>query len=165
MIPITYIFLFLLKITENALATLRIIVISNGKKFLGALLNFLMSFSWIFSTTLVIVDIKKDPIKLLIFSLGTLIGSYLGSIIEEHLALGSNMIIAITSKEKMTLASKLREQSYNVTELEGKDSEDDKTILLITTTRKKKRNVIHLIKRIDKKAIMIVDNAYSTAKS
>ncbi len=161
---ITYLFIFLLKLVENALATLRIIVIANGKKFLGAFLNFLMSFSWIFSTTLVILDIQKDPMKMVVFSFGTFLGSYLGSLLEEKLALGSNMIISISNREKETLASKLREQSYQTIELEGKEQNEEKNILFIVTTRKKKRQAIHLIKRIDKHAIIIVDNAYSETK-
>ncbi len=71
------------------------------------------------------------------------------------------MIIGITSKEKESLTNKLRELSFSVIELEGKDLEDEKNILLIPTTRKKKRKLIHFIKRMDKKAIIIVDNAYS----
>ncbi len=71
------------------------------------------------------------------------------------------MIISITNKEKESIANKIRELSYSVIELDGKDSLDERNILLIPTTRKKKRKLIHFIKRIDKKAIIIVDNAYS----
>lgn len=85
----------------------------------------------------------------------------MGSIIEEKLALGSNMIISITNKEKESIANKIRELSYSVIELEGKNNDDERNILLIPTTRKKKRKLIHFIKRLDKKAIIIVDNAYS----
>ena len=153
---ITYLLIFSLKIIENALATLRIIVIANGKKFIGAFLNFLMS--------LVLVNIQTDPIKIIAYSFGTFFGSYMGSLIEERLALGNNMIIAITDKEKNTVIDKLREQHYPVISLEGKELEEEKDILLITTTRKKKRNVIHLIKRIDKKCSIIIDNAYLDTK-
>ncbi len=136
-------------------------MIANGKKGLGATLNFLMALTWIFSTSLVLKNIQNNILHIISFCFGTFIGSYIGSIIEEKLALGSNMIIGITSKEKESLANKLRELSFSVIELDGKDLEDDKNILLIPTTRKKKRKLIHSIKRIDKKAIIIVDNAYS----
>ena len=157
---ITYLFIFFLKIIENALATLRIIVIANGKKLLGAFLNFLMSFSWIFSTSLVIVDIQKDPLKVLIYSFGTFLGSYLGSLLEEKLALGSNMIIAIINPEKETIPAKIREQHYSVLELSGIDINSNKKVLVIPTTRKKQRRLIHLIKRLDRHATIMIDNAY-----
>ncbi len=120
-----------------------------------------MALTWIFSTSLVLKNIQESFLNVLAFCLGTFVGSYIGSIIEEKLALGSNMIISITNKDKETLANKIRELSYSVIELEGKDYIDDKNILLIPTTRKKKRKLIRFIKRMDKKSIIIVDNAYS----
>lgn len=120
-----------------------------------------MALTWIFSTSLVLENIQESLLNIFSFCFGTFVGSYIGSIIEEKLALGSNMIISITSKEKESMANKIRELSYSVIELEGKDVEDDRNIFLIPTTRKKKRKLIHFIKRIDKKAIIIVDNAYS----
>lgn len=120
-----------------------------------------MALTWIFSTSLVLENIQRNFFNIISFCLGTYTGSYIGSIIEEKLALGSNMIISITSKEKESITNKIRELDYSVIELEGKDLEGDKNILLIPTTRKRKRKLIHLIKRIDKKSIIIVDNAYS----
>ena len=120
-----------------------------------------MALTWIFSTSLVLENLQESFTKILAFCLGTFVGSYMGSIIEEKLALGSNMIISITNKEKESIANKIRELSYSVIELEGKNNNEERNILLIPTTRKRKRKLIHFIKRLDKKAIIIVDNAYS----
>ena len=135
-----YLALFFLKIIENALATLRIIVIANGKKLFGAFLNFLMSLSWIFSTSLVLVDIQSDPFKIFVYSFGTFLGSYLGSLLEEKLAIGKNMVIAITDPEKDTLVEKIKEQNYPVIQLEGTTLDYSYQVLFITTTRKRKSN-------------------------
>ncbi len=120
-----------------------------------------MALTWIFSTSLVLENLQESFTNILAFCLGTFVGSYMGSIIEEKLALGSNMIISITNKEKESIANKIRELSYSVIELEGKNNNEERNILLIPTTRKRKRKLIHFIKRLDKKAIIIVDNAYS----
>jgi len=77
-----YILILIFKITENTLSTIRIIVIADRKKLLGAILQGTISIIWIISTSLVVIDIK-DPIKILSFTLGAIIGSYLGSTIEE----------------------------------------------------------------------------------
>lgn len=80
---ITYILIFLFKVIENTLSTLRIIAISNRKKLLGAILQGVVSIVWVISTSLVVINIQKDPLKILAFTLGALVGSYTGSIIEE----------------------------------------------------------------------------------
>ena len=62
--------IFLSKIIENAVGTLRLIVVSNGKKKLGALLQGIVALVWIFGTGIVIVDIDKDIFKIVIFVIG-----------------------------------------------------------------------------------------------
>ena len=81
----TYILIFLFKVIENTLSTLRIIVISKKRKLLGAILQGTISIIWIISTSMVVINIQKDPLKILSFTLGALIGSYIGSIVEEKL--------------------------------------------------------------------------------
>lgn len=67
------------------LSTVRIIVIAKNKKILGAILNGLISLVWIFSTSMVISNINKNILKIISFCLGAIIGSYLGSIIENRI--------------------------------------------------------------------------------
>ncbi len=75
------IIIFISKIIENTLSTLRIILIAKGKKRIGALLQGIISFIWIISTSIVVI--KNNPYKILFFCLGASIGSYLGSLLEE----------------------------------------------------------------------------------
>lgn len=68
-------------------------------KKLGAILQGIVALVWIFVTGVVIVDVGKDPIKVIFFCLGTIIGSYLGSLLEEKLAIGNNNLICIISNK------------------------------------------------------------------
>ena len=79
----TYLIIFLSKILENAIATLRLIIVAQGKKFLGAILQGIISLIWILITGIIIVNPSKSPLKIIIFCLGCTVGSYLGSLIEE----------------------------------------------------------------------------------
>lgn len=89
---ITYLIIFIFKIVENSLSTLRIIVVANNKKLLGAILQGIISLIWIFSTGLVVINIQKDPLKIIAFTSGSIIGSYIGSIIEEKIENKTNKI-------------------------------------------------------------------------
>ena len=116
-----YIAIFFSKIIENAIATLRLIVVANGKKKLGALLQGIVALVWIISTGMVIVDINKDILKIVIFCFGSIMGSYLGSVIEEKIALGSNMLICVT-KEKYEIDIKNKLNNYKITTICEKDN-------------------------------------------
>ena len=150
-----YIFIFLAKIIENAIATLRLIVVSNGKKMLGAVLNFIISIIWLISTSLVVVDFK-DPIKIIVFALGSFLGSFVGSLMEEKIAIGSNMLFTITSLDKTDLIkNELSNLKYNTYVLNS----NDKNILIIMVLRKNRKQVLDIIKQIDNEAIIISETA------
>ena len=143
-----YLFIFICKILENSIGTLRMIIVSNGKKLEGAILNFILSFIWIISTSLVVLN--NNIYKILIFAIGSLIGSYMGSILEEKIALGNNMLF-IVSKEYKKI-SKL-ENTYLI----------NKDILMIMVKRKKRKEIIDKILNIDNKAIIISESAKQLA--
>lgn len=144
-----YIFIFLSKITENAISTLRMILVSNGKKMLGAVLNLIISIIWIISTSLVVVN--NDLLKILVFALGSFIGSYIGSLMEEKIAIGSNMLFTITKKE-IEIKNKLDELNYNSYIMNN-------DILIVMVDRKKRKDVLNIIRNIDDKCIIISESA------
>jgi len=147
-----YIFIFISKIIENMLATLRIIVVANGKKKLGAILNGIVALVWIFVTSLVIIDVNKDPFKIIIFCLGSIVGSYLGSLAEEKIALGTNMLLCVI-KEKYEEQVKQKLNEYQITTICEKNK--NYSILYITMKRKETKKISNIIKSIDKEAILI----------
>lgn len=156
-----YTLIFVSKIVENALSTLRLIVVANGKKKLGAILNGVIALVWIFATSMVIVDVNKDLFKIVFFCLGSIVGSYLGSVIEEKIALGSNMLMCIV-KEKYEDSVKKKLNNYQITTISEKNNEY--SILLIFLKRKETRKVSNIIKSIDKNSILIGEKAKSFNK-
>lgn len=156
-----YVIIFLSKVAENAIATLRIIVVANGKKIIGAILQGIVAIIWICITGVVVVDVLKDPWKVIAFALGSIIGSYLGSIIEEKIALGNKLLIIIVdSKNEQSITKKIRENNFAVTSTLGKGFETEKSILFILIPRKKINIIIEMIKNTDQNALVISENAY-----
>ena len=151
-----YILIFISKIVENTLSTLRLIIVSNGKKKLGSILQGIIALVWIFSISITIIDINKDIFKIVFFVLGSTVGSYLGSIIEEKIALGSNMLICIT-KEIYEYDIKNKLKDYKITTICEKD--DTYSILLILLKRKEINKISSIIKKIDKNSILISEKA------
>jgi len=151
---LVYIFIFIAKILENAIATFRLIVVANGKKLLGAILNLVIAIIWVISTGLVVTNITNDPVKILFFALGSFIGSYVGSFIESKAALGSNMLLVITKKTE-----------FIKKELDNKEipnyilNSADNDIIIIMTLRKKRKVLLNLIRNIDEEAIIISEVA------
>ena len=141
-----YIGIFISKILENTLSTLRIIVVSNGKKKLGAFLQGLVALIWIFVTGVVIIDINKDIVKIIFFVIGSIAGSYLGSLLEEKIALGTNLVI-IKSNKLDELKYVFR--NYNII---IKDN-----YLLFISQRKNTKDIVNKTSSIDNTSKIILE--------
>ena len=164
---LTYFIIFISKIIENTLSTLRLIVVAKGKKMFGAILQFIIAFVWVITTGIVVVNIKDDPLKVVFFALGSLIGSYLGSFIEEKIALGEDMLTVITSDNSSDeIIEKLSSYNYPVYKLK---SENKNTFILLVMSHKKNRSkIINIIKKIDRNSLIsassIKNMTYNEAK-
>ncbi|MCI8445586.1 MAG: DUF2179 domain-containing protein [Bacilli bacterium] len=155
-----YIVIFLSKVIENALATLRLIIVANGKKWLGAILQFCIGLVWVIVTGVVVVNIQKDPLKIVFFALGSFVGSYVGSMIEEKIALGNNMVLVVINRELEELVtSAIRLENFAVTAIDGKGLKEEKSILIIMVPRKQRRYLVSIIKEIDANALIISEVA------
>ena len=156
---IIYIIILVSKIVENALSTVRLIVVANGKKLLGAILNTVGSIIWIFTAGIVIVDINKDLLKVFFFCLGSGIGSYVGSYIENKLALGNNLLMCIIDKSELDMVDTLRDKGYGITTVSGYGKDTEKYVLMIFTTRKKRRKLVEDIKSLNNDCMIISEAA------
>ena len=146
-----YIIIFISKLLENTLATLRIILIANNKKLIGAILTFAISVIWTLSVSFIVVDFK-DYFKILSFALGSSVGSYLGNFIEEKIALGCIIItFTINNSEYEIIKAALNKYNKTITktkngykfELNIKRKYQNKVIKLIKTKNNKiKINII-----------------------
>ena len=149
-----YFLIFILKVIENAIGTLRMIFVSNGRKYLAALLQLVCSLIWAISTSMVVINVLEEPLKVIFFALGCSVGSFLGSILEEKLALGTNMVICIT---KQNIMNEIRSFGYSLTSTKG-NGLDVKNIIFIMTTRRKKGKLIEILKNLDANAFIISGN-------
>lgn len=152
----TYFLIFIFKVIENTLSTLRIILVANGKKLFAAILQGFISIIWVISAGIVIVNINKDLLKILFFALGSSVGSYIGSLIEEKIALGSLLITAIINEEKSNLIIRtLRKKGFIVNIINYNNKKRTITIMI---PRKNITKISNIIKTIDNDSIILSQN-------
>lgn len=155
-----YVVIFFAKTIELTLGTLRLIIVANGKKILGAVLQGIAALVWVFAVGLVVVDVTSDPLKIVAFALGSTFGSYLGSFLEEKMAIGSNMLMAIIDKHlEEAITTTIRNRGYAVTVINGEGKEKERAILMIMVSRKKRSEIVNMIKKIDYEAMIISESA------
>lgn len=161
--PVLYIIIFLAKIVEISISTIRLVYINKGEKLIGALLGFIEILIWLIVVSSVLNNITEDPIKILIYAVAFSLGNYIGVTIESKIAVGlSSLQVVVNEDDGCILANALREQGFGVTIVEGTGRDDSKKqLLFIQLKRKKISEAIKLIQSINSKAFISVNDVKS----
>ncbi len=152
--PIVWAIIFIAKITEVTVSTLRIILINKGQRNIGFLLASIEITLWILVVSNVITDLTL--MKGLMYGLGFAVGVYLGSLLETKLALGNILIQAIVSEEHgEEIANTLRDNGFGVTIIDGQGKEQARKVLYIYAKRKSSNVATNIITTIEPSAMVI----------
>src|SRR4030066_1622479 len=97
---------FLARLADVTLGTLRIIFISRGKRNLAPILGFIEVFIWI---TIVsqIVSHAHNLLAYVAYAAGFATGAYVGMYIESRLAIGTQLVLAIVQDRPDILSASL----------------------------------------------------------
>ncbi|NLJ64794.1 MAG: DUF2179 domain-containing protein [Christensenellaceae bacterium] len=155
-----YVLILVAKAIEVSFSTLRIMLINRGERKLGSILSFVEITLWVFIASSVLTDVQNDPIKGVLYAAGFMLGNYVGSLIEEKLAIGTTKVEAIVSgKSGHELAESIREKGFAVTVVEGKGMDDtERWILYMSMRRKDYKDICSFIQKEDPNAFVTAYN-------
>lgn len=153
-----YLIIFFGKIIEVVTETVRIILINRGEKKIGAAIAFFEMMMYIYLVSAVLVNIKEDLIKIIVYISGNLIGYYLGSYFEEKLAIGLSTIEIIIPDNHLVpiVTDNLRAVRLAVTIKKAEGLEGAKKILLVHLKRNRIDETVALIQKINKNLVVTV---------
>ena len=152
--------IFFVKIFEVALTTIRVILVTKGHKFWGALMSIVDVTLWLILMSTVITNIQDDPLQTIVYIVAFAIGTYCGATIEDFLALGHSTIHVIaTDEDGQTLANVFRETGFGVTTLPAHGKDDTKRVLLLHVTRKRLKDATRIINKTCPSAIITVNES------
>lgn len=161
-----YLFIFGARLIDVSLGTIRTIMLFRGKRLIAALIGFFEVSIYMIALSRV-VNTLNNPLNLFVYALGYATGNYLGSFLEEKLALGHLSVQVVTRKpesceEMRDLAETLRKTGFGVTVIEGHGREGTREILHISLMRKDFPCLLEKIEQLDKDAFITVMDARTT---
>ena len=119
-----YLFIFLAKLFEVSLMTIRLVLTTRGNRIAASLLSAVEITIWIVVTSTVLLGLRDDPLQAVAYGLAFVFGIYFGILIEDKLALGLAQIEVISGvEEAKQITQKLRDHGYGATtfDCEGLD--------------------------------------------
>lgn len=151
-------FILFAKIIEVSIATVRIILISKGYRKPGAFLAIFEIMLWVFIASKVILGITEYPVKGLVYAIGFASGVYIGSLLEDKLAVGKILINVIVDHESgKSITDFLRSSGYGVTVMDAQGKDSPRMVMMVFANRKNKYTIIELIEKMDPKAFIVAN--------
>jgi len=142
-----YLIIFVVKVFEVSLATLRMVLITKDERIKGAAIGFFEVIIWVLIVSTVLRDITEDPFKIIVYAVGFSVGNYMGSMLENKLAIGVTNVEIITHKnDGKKLAKHLRFNGLAVTSVNAYGMNDKREILYLHVPRKKVKQTVDLIR-------------------
>jgi len=152
---IGYLLIFMAKVSDVSLATIRMIMVVKGKRIHAAVIGFVEVSIWILAVGTVLSNLD-DPINVIMYASGFATGNYVGIMIEEKMALGSLVVQVISFKKAEELVAILRDEGYGVTVVEGYGRNGINHLLNVTIQRKQLGRLNQLLDEHDQKAFVTV---------
>lgn len=141
--------IFLARIVDVSIGTLRTILVIRSRRFFAAFCGFFEVLIWLLAAAQVFANLDTWYLAIA-YAGGFAAGNIMGIWLESMLAIGSELVRAVSENRSVNLADELRKRGYSVTELPG-EGDDGKPVevLLIVQKRKKVPHLLADIAQID----------------
>ncbi|HEY8911551.1 MAG TPA: DUF2179 domain-containing protein [Desulfosporosinus sp.] len=146
--------IIIINVVYVSLYTLRLIFVIKGQKILAAVLSVFEVFVYMSGLGIVLKNLD-NPWNLAAYCVGFGLGVYIGSLIEEYLALGYVTVQVTVDCIELELPTQLREYGYGVTSwlADGKDGK--RLMMQVLAKRCNERKLLNILERLSPKAFVI----------
>ena len=155
--------IFLARICDVTLDTLRIIYVSRGMKYLAPLIGFFEVLIWLMAITQILSNMT-NPIYYIAYAGGFAMGNFIGILIEEKMAIGTVVIRIITQKDATELIEFLKCDGYGMTHVDAQGAVGPVKIIFTIVKRKDVQNVLELLRKFNPLAFYTIEDVRSVRK-
>lgn len=149
-------FIFLARIADVSLGTLRIIFVSKGMKKAAPIIGFFEILIWLLAISRIFQDLD-NWITYIAYASGFAAGNYFGMLLEERLAIGYEMVRVITKSEAGDLIESLKGRGFGVTSIKARGLDGEVGVLYIIVKRSMIKIVLEIINNFNPRALYTVE--------
>ncbi len=153
----TLLAIFLLRVVEVSLATLRIILLVRGRKLVAATVAFFASITWVVAAAAVLTNLHS-PARAVVFALGYAAGTVTGGWVEERIALGKAVLRIVTPVDTPSPAAALRRVGLGVTVLNAEGLQGPVRVAFTALDRRRVPEAMRLIREVNPGAFVTVED-------
>lgn len=152
---------FLARVFDVTLGTMRILFIARGKKYLAPVFGFVEVLVWI-AVVAKIVQASQGLASYLAYAAGFAVGNYIGLALEDRLAMGMLMIQVIVQNGAEELVAALRQARFGVTTVDGMGMSGPVKLIYTVVRRRDLQLVLQMIHEHHPHAFLSIEDLRSS---
>jgi uncharacterized protein YebE (UPF0316 family) len=152
--------IFLARIADVTLGTLRIVFISQGRRKLAPIVGFFEIFIWLLAVGQIFSNLTNF-LYYIAYAGGFAMGNYIGLIIENKISLGLLSLHLIIRDDPGKLIKTLKDNGYGLTILTAEGVKGNVKLVILIIKRKNQSKVLEIIKNYSPDAFISIENVQS----
>jgi uncharacterized protein YebE (UPF0316 family) len=149
--------IFLARICDVSIGTIRIIFVSKGKKYIAPVLGFFEVLIWITAISKIMQNLD-NYVNYIAYAAGFATGNFVGMLIEEKLAMGILMIRIFTNERGMELVKTLNNSGFGATTVEAHGAKEKVHLVYSIVHRHELEKVLEVITDFIPKAFFTIED-------
>lgn len=154
--------IFLARICDQTVGTLRIVMVAKGEKVIAPILGFFEVMIWLMAISRIFQNLD-NWVCYVAYGLGFATGNYIGMRLEEKIAMGIVKIQVITRKPADILIEKLKNSGFGITQFDAQGSSESVTIIYSILKRSELAKAVEIIKSYNPTAFYSVEDIKSVS--
>ena len=148
--------IFMARLSDVSIATVRIMFVMNGKRKTATLLGFCESFIWLMAIGQIFRYID-NPLYYVAYAGGYASGTYMGMLIESKIAFGKVIVRVITRQDASALIGHLKQSSFGLTNVQAEGKTGAVNLLFSVIDRKQVKHFIDLVEQYHPNAFYTIE--------
>ena len=149
--------IFLARIIDVSLGTIRVLLISKGDKLTATALGFVEVLIWLLAIKEILNNLNSIA-AYVAYPAGFAAGTYIGMLLEEKLISGKVVLRVIVKKKKGKIKEAFVKENIQFTIVDAEGSKGPSKLLFCILDRKKVEQVVNIIKKNNPKAFYSIEN-------
>lgn len=149
--------IFISRILDQSIGTLRVIFVSKGLKNIAPFFGFFEVIIWLLAVAQVMKHLS-NPMSYIAYGAGFAMGNYIGILIEEKLSLGTLLVRIIPKADTTELIKHLKQEGFGITQVDATGAMGSNVKILFTIIKRKNvHKVIHAINQYNPNAFYTLE--------
>ena len=162
--------IFLSRIADQSIGTMRLIFLSKGYRFIAPLLGFFEVIIWLVAVSQIMKHLDNvicyiaygagldNVICYIAYGAGFAMGNFIGMTLEERISIGSVLVRIIPTVNSDVLIERLRDKNFGLTTIDAEGSQGSVRVFISIINRKDLKEYISIINEINPKAFYTIED-------